>query len=76
MEAHFAKIIENARKLPKSERAELARVLIAELDEGRDENVEELWVAEARRRWDAYKRGEIAARPGDEVLARLRGMLE
>ena len=76
MESHLDEIIENARKLPRSEMAELAHVLIAELDEGKDENVEALWAAEARSRWEAFKTGEMTARPGDAVLARLRGMLK
>ncbi len=76
MQSQFNEIVENARKLPRSERAELAHVLIAELDEGPDENVEALWAAEAQSRWEAYKSGEITAHPGDEVMARLRGMLK
>jgi hypothetical protein len=37
--------------------------------------VEELWLDEARRRYDAYLRGEVQAIPGDEAMARARSRL-
>ena len=76
MESQLNEIIEKSRKLPRSERAELAHVLITELDEEPDESVEALWAAEVQRRWEAYKNGEMSSRPVDEVVARLRGMLK
>jgi hypothetical protein len=47
--------------------------LIEEMDELVDADANaELWVDEARRRYDAYLNGELEALPGDEVMARAR----
>lgn len=49
--------------------------LIEEMDELVDADAEQLWVDEARRRYDAYLKGELAALPGDEVMDRARNAL-
>ena len=59
-----------ARALSKGERAAVARVLIDELDPVSDPGVEDLWIEEARRRYDAYRRGEMHFVPGNEPMAR------
>ena len=38
--------------------------------------VDELWLEEARRRYDAYRRGDIKAVPGDEAMERARSRLK
>jgi putative addiction module component (TIGR02574 family) len=65
-----------ARCLSAHEKATLARILIEELDPALDTEVEELWVAEAQRRYEAFHRGELEALPGDEVIARVRNRLQ
>ena len=42
---------------------------------GVDSEIERLWIEEAVRRLDAYRRGEIEAVPGDEVMGRARKRL-
>lgn len=37
-----------------------------------EEEYDQLWAAEAERRYAAYKAGTIEATPADEVFARLR----
>ena len=64
------------RLLTAQEKAMLARILIEELDASTDTNVEQLWVAESQRRYQAYLRGEIEAYPGDEVMTRARNRLK
>ena len=59
-----------SRLLTVQEKATLARILIEGLDASADSNVEQLWVAESKRRYQAYIRGEIEACPGDEVMTR------
>ncbi len=71
MDISFDQVQRQARLLPFREKAMLARILVEELDPETDEDVEQLWLAESRRRLDAYRRGEIEAVPGDEVMARL-----
>lgn len=71
MQAGLEETISSARKLPRSEKAKLARILIADLDEGEDENVEALWVEEVKRRYNAYLRGEMESSPTEDVIARV-----
>jgi hypothetical protein len=53
-----------ARALSRREKAALARILIGELDPVSDPGVEELWLDEARRRYDPYLRGEMQSHRG------------
>ena len=57
-----------ALKLPPKERAILAEHLIASLDSLDDAENERLWLEEADRRYQEYKKGNISARPAEEVL--------
>ena len=56
--------------LPEVERARLAARILASLDE--DAEIEAAWISEVRERMDAYRRGELAAVPAQDVLARAR----
>ena len=66
---------EKLDKLSPKQKAELARTLIDSLDEDLDENVEQLWLDEATRRYGAYLRGETSSRSAAEVFARVRARL-
>ena len=66
---------EELDKLSPKQKAELARTLIDSLDEDLDEAVEQLWLDEATRRYEAYRRGEMCSHPTVEVLARIRARL-
>ena len=76
MSALFEELKKQTRLLTAREKAMLARILIEELDASTDTNVEQLWVAESQRRYQAYLRGEIDAYPGDEVMTRARNRLK
>ena len=65
-----------ARSLTPREKASLARVLIDELDPAVDAEVEQLWIDEAQRRYDAFLKGELEALPGDAVMQRARDRLK
>ncbi len=58
-----------ALSLPTKSRAELAHKLLVSLeqDEGSPE-VEAAWDQEAKRRYDAFKKGKIKARDAGEVM--------
>lgn len=64
--------------LPVDERAEIAEKLLASLDGLPDPSpveqaeIDAAWAAEADRRYQAYKRGEIDSVPGEQVLNDLR----
>ena len=72
MSTTFEEIKKQTLLLPKKEKAELAAVLIEDLNENSETDVEELWRQEIRSRYEAYKRGELQAYPVEDVLARIR----
>lgn len=59
---------ERALKLPLEERAKLAEYLIQSMENISDLESESLWVKEAERRYQEYKKGNIKSRPAEEVL--------
>lgn len=67
-------IFRAALALAEEARAELAGQLLESLDDSDQdqEEIERLWALEAEDRIAAYERGEIAAIPGEEVLASLK----
>ena len=71
MSRDIGQLEDDARRLPRRERARLVRRLIASLDVGEDDDSEQLWLDEAERRLAAYRRGETAAIPGEEVFGDL-----
>lgn len=76
MSALFDELEKQARMLTQQEKATLARILIEELGPSTDSDVEQLWIAESQRRYDAYLQGKLASLPGDEVMARARKRLK
>lgn len=56
-------------KLPVKERAKLAELLIRSLDSVDYRENERLWIQETERRYKAYKKGKVIAKPASEVLA-------
>ena len=50
-------LVEQALRLPPSDRAELARLLLASLDEYADGDAEQAWLTEAQRRSENYENG-------------------
>jgi hypothetical protein len=49
--------------------------LIKEPDPAVEPSVEQAWIEEAQRRYDAYLKGELKASPGDAVMQRARSAL-
>jgi putative addiction module component (TIGR02574 family) len=76
MSALLEELKKQTRLLTAEEKATLARILIEGLDASTDSNVEQLWVAESERRFEAYLSGEIEAQPGEEVMTRARNRLK
>ena len=66
----------DAAKLSHRERAKLALRLIESLDPGKDEDVEEFWLAEAERRLRDYDSGKTKARNADDALAEIEQQLK
>jgi len=62
-----------ALQLPERERARLAELLLASLDE--EDEIASAWADEAERRFEELKSGTTKALPADEVLERIRSRL-
>jgi hypothetical protein len=71
MSALLDELEQRSRLLTAEEKATLARILIEGLDPSTDGKVEQLWIAESQRRYQAYLRGEIEAN-----AARVRNRLK
>jgi hypothetical protein len=76
MSALLNELERQSRLLTAEEKATLARILIEGLDPAVDRDVEQLWISEAQRRYQAYRNGEIESHPGDEVMTRVRKRLK
>ena len=77
MSALFNEVQKQAQQLTVQEKAALAHLLIEELDSFSDaDNVEQLWIAESQRRYEAYLRGELKTIAGDEAMANARNRLK
>jgi hypothetical protein len=64
-----------ALKLDPRERAMLAELLIASLDALDDAENESLWLEEAERRYQEYKKGAIQSRLAEDVLRDARAAI-
>jgi putative addiction module component (TIGR02574 family) len=69
------KIEEDIRSLSVTEKLELLRSLIAELDAPADNDVERAWLEEAQRRHRELVEGKIKGIPGERVFENLRSRL-
>ena len=76
MSALLDEIEKQSRLLTPQEKARLARILIEDLDSSIDSDVEQLWITESQRRYQAYLKGEVEAHPGDEVMTRARNRMK
>ena len=76
MDTALEDVLTSAKTLPRSDKAELARIMIKDLETSDDVDVEPLWLEEVQRRVEAVERGEMKTYDGDEVLARLRSLIK
>lgn len=76
MSTQFEEIEKQARSLPLEQKATLARLLIEELDLSVDPDAEQLWIAEAQRRYAAFQNGELDSAAGEDVMKRARERLK
>ena len=72
MSSIFDDLEKRVRDLSRKEKIALLLLLIDELEPVNEPGVQELWLQEARRRYDAYRRGELKAVSGDKAMARAR----
>jgi len=72
MNAAVKRIRTELSSLSEADRAELARFLIASLDEGTDADAEAAWDAELERRAEEIKSGRASGEPSEKVFSELR----
>lgn len=68
----LAEIEKEVSELDAKEKATLARNIIDDLDDATDEDVERLWLEEARRRHQAYLTGKACGVASKEVFSKAR----
>lgn len=64
-------IEKEALNLPTADRAKLAERLLTSLDKP-DPDIDQLWIAEADARVEAYDSGQLGAAPADQVFGKYR----
>ena len=68
-------LTEEVLSLPSDARALLADRLVESLDPAEDDQIHQLWAAEAKRRRDDVRSGRVKTIPGEEAMARVRESL-
>ncbi len=71
MDKEIGDIEKAALNLSTQQRAHLVRRLIAGLDSGKDQDVEQQWLDEAERRLLDYRSGKTTARPAEEIFSEI-----
>lgn len=70
------RVLDAALKLPDAERAELVAILADSIGDGSSpQDVLASWIAEAKRRSELIRRGEMELVDAEEVRARLRARI-
>ena len=70
-----SEIYSDIQSLSDSDKKNLLRTLVAELDAPADREVEEAWLKEAQRRHQELVEGKVKGVPGPIVFERLRARL-
>ena len=77
MTSNISEIGKKALELSTRDRALLIRQLLESLEEGdEEENAEELWTDEVKRRYNKYKQGKTSERPANQVLEEAKANLK
>lgn len=76
MISDYKEIQHSALELDEKHRAELAKKLIDSLDQQIDDDIEQAWIDEVKRRKDEIKSGKVGAISGQEVHKAAREFLE
>jgi len=72
MTSHALALEKQVRKLPATERERLAERLLAQMEDERLTAVDEAWVAEAEKRFSAWKRKTTKAISAEKALRDIR----
>ena len=75
MAATVEQLAEQALSLPPESRARLAELLVQSLDADDLGRIDRLWLAEAKRRRDEVRSGQVRSIPGEEALRKVRNAI-
>ena len=62
-------LVSEIKTLPEEEKLKVLEALLTDLDR-RNSEIDEVWATEARKRWNAYQRGEVATVSYEELMAK------
>jgi len=62
-------LLSQIRSLPDEEKLKVLDALLTDLDK-REPDIDQIWAVEARKRWNAYKKGEVATVSYKELMAK------
>ena len=68
-------LAKEALSLPSELRAQLADLLVESLEGDDIGQIQEAWIAEAKRRRDEVRNGTVSTIPGEEALRRVRNSI-
>jgi hypothetical protein len=71
MAKNIKKLAEQTQELRDTEKLELLDALLRDLDKP-DPEIDRVWALEARKRWNAYKAGEIATVDYETAMSKHR----
>ena len=69
-------LAEEAMTLPTESRAHLADLLVESLDAEKLGRIDQAWAAEAKRRRDEVRAGQVNTIPGEEALRKVRNAIK
>jgi putative addiction module component (TIGR02574 family) len=69
MSTRAESLVSEIRSLPEEEKLKVLDALLTDLDR-RDSEIDRVWADEARRRWQAYKAGQVATLSYEELMAK------
>ena len=75
MPTTIEQLAKEAMSLPSELRAQLADLLVESLEGDDIGQVQEAWIAEAKRRRDEVRNGTVSTIPGEEALRRVRNSI-
>ena len=75
MASVLAELEEKVRALSRSDKAALICLLVGELDGPPESGVEQIWIAEARRRHQELLGGRVKGVAGEKVFEDIRALL-
>lgn len=72
MSSRIAQLTEEIRALDASERVELVRAMLLDLDGPREGDAESAWTTEIGRRYAAFQEGTVEPVQGEDAMQRIR----